>query len=170
MTRLLREIRILVIFFIVVLIISGITAFPVYTELQWMINSGIFPDNSTIQLWLKHVWAGVKYTHEQFPFIFYGYDWLAFAHLMIAVLFFGVYKHPVRNRWIINWGMITCIAVLPIAFIAGSSRGIAFFHILLDCSFGVFGLIILRIIQLRVNKLKKYRSKTKVTGTIQNQL
>ncbi|MBV9964035.1 MAG: hypothetical protein JO072_17460 [Parafilimonas sp.] len=170
MTKLLREIRILTIFFMVVLIVSGITAFPVYSELQWIINSKIFPDNSTIEQWLKHVWIGVKYMHEQYPFIFYGFDWLAFAHLIIAVLFVGVYQHPVRNRWIIEWGMISCAAVLPLAFIAGSVRGIAFFHILIDCSFGVFGIITLRLIQLRVNKLKKYKSKIKIVSPTQGQL
>ena len=170
MKKLLREIRLLTIFFIIVLILSGITAFPIYSELQWIINSKIFPDNSTVEQWLKHVWAGVKNVHEQYPFIFYGFDWLGFAHLIIAILFLGVYKHPVRNRWVIQWGMISCAAVLPLAFIAGSARGIAFFHILIDCSFGVFGFITLLIMQTRVDKLKKYKSKTKIVGPTQGQL
>ena len=79
-----------------------------------------------------------------------------------AMLFIGVYQHPVRNRWIIQWAIITCIGVLPLAFIAGSIRGIPFFHILIDCSFGIVGLIPLFIIQDRISKLKKYRTKERM--------
>ncbi|HEY2726325.1 MAG TPA: hypothetical protein VGI61_04070 [Parafilimonas sp.] len=153
MTKLLQQIRVLTIVFIIALFISGVTAFPVYTELQWIINSNIFPENSLIAQWFHKVWIGVKKTHEDFPFIFYGFDWLAFAHLVIAILFIGVYQHPVCNRWIIQWAMITCICILPLAFIAGSLRGIPFFHILIDCSFGVIGLIPLLIIQFKIKKL-----------------
>ncbi len=147
----------LTIFFIVVLVISGLTAFPVYSELDWVINSSMLPDNSAVERWLEHVWVGVKETHERYPFIFYGFDWLAFAHLVIAVLFIGVYKHPLRNKWIVEWAMISCIGVIPLAFIAGTVRGIPLFHILIDCSFGVFGLIVLRIMQTKINQLKKVR-------------
>lgn len=157
MTKLLKQIRILTIFFIVVLVINGITAFPVYSELQLIINAKIFPDHSLFEKWLENVWIGVKDTHEQYPFIFYGFDWLAFAHLTIAILFIGIYKHPVRNRWIIQWAMITCICVLPLAFIAGTVRAIPLQHILIDCSFGVLGLIPLRIMQIKINKLQKLK-------------
>ena len=163
MSKLLRQIRLLVIFFIIVLVISGVTAFPVYIELDWIIKVKMFAEGSALEQWLHHVLAGVKYVHEEYPFIFYGFDWLAFAHLMMAVLFIGVYQHPVRNRWIIQWAMISCICVIPLALIAGTIRGIPFFHILIDCSFGVVGLIPLRIIQMKINKLKKYRSRSKTS-------
>jgi hypothetical protein len=35
---LLKKIRLLVLFFILALILSGITAFPVETELKWLLN------------------------------------------------------------------------------------------------------------------------------------
>jgi hypothetical protein len=157
MTKLLRQIRVLVIIFISALIISGITAFPVYEELKWITNSGFFTQESAMQKWLMKVWYGVKNTHEEFPFLFYGYDWLAFAHLAIAGLFAGVYQHPVRNRWIVFWGMITCVCIFPVAFIAGIIRGIPFFHILIDCSFGLIGLIPLRLMQVKIKKLEKLK-------------
>jgi hypothetical protein len=153
MTKLLTQIRILTILFIIVLVISGVTAFPVYEELKWIINSNIFNQNSALAKWLYKVWTGVKKAHEEFPFLFYGFDWLAFAHIVIAILFVGVYQHPVRNRWIIQWAIITCICILPLAFIAGFIRGIPFFHILIDCSFGVIGLIPLFIIQTKIKML-----------------
>jgi len=136
-----------------------VTAFPIDSELKWIVNSELFPVDSFLQQWLIKVWKGVKQTHEEYPFIFYGFDWLAFAHLLIAVLFIGVYQHPVRNRWIIQWAMTSCISVVPFAFIAGTIRGIPLFHILIDCSFGVIGLIPLYIIQTKISRLKKYRAK-----------
>ncbi|MBS1747584.1 MAG: hypothetical protein JST21_15585 [Bacteroidetes bacterium] len=157
MTKLLKQIRVLVIIFIVALFISGITAFPVYEELNWIINSSFFTQQSVVQKWLLKAWYGVKTAHEDFPFLFYGYDWLAYAHIAMAGLFFGVYQHPVRNRWIVQWAMLTCIGVLPIAFIAGFIRGIPFFHILIDCSFGLLGLIPLRLMQLKIKKLEKLK-------------
>ena len=164
MSKLFTQIRVLTVFFIIVLVISGITAFPVYSELKWIIDSQIFSEDSVLQQWLIKVWTGVENTQKEYPFIFYGFDWLAFAHLIIAVLFIGVYQHPVRNRWIIQWAMISCICVLPLAFIAGIIRGIPFFHILIDCSFGLIGLIPLYIIQTKINRLKKYRAKQKISN------
>jgi hypothetical protein len=164
MSRLIKQIRFLTIFFIVALVLSGITTFPVYTELELIIESHIFTDASAMQHWFLKVMEGVKATQEEYPFIFYGFDWLAFAHLIIAVLFIGVYKHPVRNRWIIQWAMISCICVLPLAFIAGTVRGVPIYHILIDCSFGVFGLIPLRIIQIKIKELKGFRKKSDATA------
>ena len=154
MTKLFTQIRILTIFFMIVLVIRGLTVFPIYLELKWIIDSELFA---------RVVWI-CRLGVEEYPFIFYGFDWLAFAHLVIAVLFIGVYQHPVRNRWIIQWAMISCLTALPLAFIAGTIRGIPLFHILIDCSFAVIGLIPLYIIQTKINRLKKYRAKQKISN------
>jgi hypothetical protein len=75
------------------------------------------------------------------PFLAYGTDWLAFAHLVIAVAFIGPFIDPVRNKWIITFGLISCAGVIPLALIAGPIRGIPFPWRLIDCSFGIFGCI-----------------------------
>ena len=165
MTKLFNQIRLLTILFMTVLVISGITAFPVYSELKVVIDSKFFPDDSIWQQWLNRVWIGVKNTNEEYPFIFYGFDWLAYAHLIIAGLFIGVYVHPVRNRWIVQWAMISCIGVLPLALIAGTARGIPIYHILIDCSFGMLGLIPLRIMQVKINRLKQFKTNQKTSST-----
>ena len=151
---LLQQIRSWTIFFMAALILSGITAFPVYSELKWIESSGLFTTETPVGAWLSRVWAAVKNTHDKYPFLFYGFDWLAFAHLAIAVLFIGVYKHPVRNQWIIQWAVITCLCIIPLAFIAGTIRGIPFFHILVDCSFGILGLIPLLVVRHKISLLK----------------
>ena len=164
MLKIFTQIRILIVLFIIVLLLSGITVFPLQSELNFIINAHIFKEGSAIYLWLQKVLTGLKATHKEYPFLFYGFDWLAFAHIVIAFLFIGVYQHPVRNRWIIQWAIITCILILPMAFIAGTARGIPFFHILIDCSFGIIGLVPLFIIRSKISKLKKYRKKERITN------
>lgn len=137
----LKKIRALVVFFIIMLSLSGITAFPVYSELLWFKQHGFMQGNGFISTWLGSVYNAVADMQQRYPFLFYGYDWLAFAHLMIASLFYGVFKNPVRNKFIVGWGMFCCIAIIPLAFICGPIRGIPIKHILIDCSFGVFGII-----------------------------
>ena len=162
MSKLFTQIRVLTVFFMLALIVRGITTFPAYAELKWILDSNMFAEGSTIQQWLLRVFTGIKETKEKYPFVFYGFDWLAFMHLIIAILFIGVYQHPVRNRWIVQWAMLSCVGVLPLAFIAGTAREIPFFHILINCAFGMFGLIMLYVIRLKINQLKKYRIRQKV--------
>ena len=134
------KIKSLLITFIVCLVLSGITAFPIQTQLQIAIdNLSVFP--SFIQPWLTRVYLAVKSTNELYPFISYGTDWLAFAHLVIAVAFIGPLIDPIKNIWILQFGMIACVMVFPLAFIAGPIRGIPFYWQLMDCSFGVIGFI-----------------------------
>ncbi|WP_310558907.1 hypothetical protein [Flavobacterium sp.] len=138
--RIIRRIKIIIIVFIVFLTLSGITAFPIETELQILNENGsIFPD--FIAKWLADVYLAVKDTNTKFPFLSYGTDWLAFAHLVIAVAFIGPLKNPVKNIWVIEFGIIACLMVIPLALIAGVIRGIPFYWRLIDCSFGILGLI-----------------------------
>ena len=43
--------------------------------------------------------------------------------------------------WVLQAGMIACALVLPLALICGAVRQIPFGWRLIDCSFGVFGII-----------------------------
>jgi hypothetical protein len=142
--KLITKIRLMIVFFMLALVLSGATAFPVETELHWLLSHpSLMP--SFAQSWLQHVYDALKETNSKYPMLAYGYDWLAFAHIVIAMLFIGPLKDPVRNVWVIDWAMLACIAVFPLAFIAGPVRNIPFFHILIDCSFGVIGLVPLLI-------------------------
>ena len=152
--KLITKIRLLIVFFIVALILSGITAFPVETELRWLLNHpSLIP--SFAQQWLQEVYAALVETNAKYPMLAYGFDWLAFAHIVIAMAFIGPLKDPVKNKWIIDWAILACIAVIPLAFIAGPIRQIPFFHILIDCSFGVLGLIPLTICRKWIRQLEK---------------
>jgi hypothetical protein len=142
----LRRIRFYLTLFIVGLVLSGVTAFPLQTELAWLVSflqtgslqpiaeSGLLP-------WIERVYDGLSTTNAHYPFLAYGTDWLAFAHLVIAIAFIGPYIDPVRNKWIITFGLIACGGVIPLALIAGHVRGVPLGWRLIDCSFGVFGAV-----------------------------
>jgi hypothetical protein len=150
--RQLRLIRYILGFFVVALVLSGITAFPLVWELRLLTSwfgettaiGNAFPG---LAYWLSHVREGLETADRDFPFLAYGTDWLAFAHLVIAVAFIGPIRDPVRNVWVVEFGMIACLMVIPLALICGPIRGIPVFWQLIDCSFGVFGLIPLAIVR-----------------------
>jgi hypothetical protein len=150
-----RKIRILILIFFIGLIVSGITAFPLEWELEilnsWASNLN---ENNGIRHWIEKVNEGVRETNLKYPFMAYGTDWLAFAHIVIGISFWGPLRDPVRNIWIIEFGMIACILIIPLALIAGPMRGIPFYWRLIDCSFGIFGIIPLLFTHRLISKLK----------------
>ncbi|MBK8498190.1 MAG: hypothetical protein IPL52_05105 [Flavobacteriales bacterium] len=87
--------------------------------------------------------------------LFYGTDWLAFAHIVIALAFIGPYRDPVRNKWVIEWGLWCCLLVLPLAFFWAPYRGIPFSWCCVDASFGVLGAIPLWLVRRRIQKMER---------------
>jgi len=148
-----RVVRRWMIFFMISLFVSGLTAMPAETELEFL--SRCFSPDTALGAWIDWVYVGVKATNEQYPFISYGYDWLAFAHYVLAILFIGPYKNPVRNKWVIEFGIIACIAVIPFALIAGQFRGIPLNWRLIDCSFGIAGLATLLVVYQKIIAIEK---------------
>ncbi|SNS29589.1 hypothetical protein SAMN05421770_101382 [Granulicella rosea] len=138
-TRLLRRIRRWIAVFIVGLVLSGVTAFPLVWETGLLVQWCPTWAPAAMQSWLAHVHEALVVTGERYPFLAYGTDWLAFAHLVIALVFVGPWRDPVRNKWVIQFGLLACLGVLPLALIAGPLRGIPLFWRLGDCCFGVLG-------------------------------
>jgi hypothetical protein len=127
------------------LFLSGVTAFPLETELRFLVRvCGHFDFvPAGLSMWLQTVYGALVDENTRYPFLAYGTDWLAFAHLVIAVAFVGPWFDPVRNRWVLLFGLIACAGILPLALIAGPVRDIPFYWRLIDCSFGVFGAAVL---------------------------
>ena len=98
---------------------------------------------------------GVIKTNEAYPFLAYGTDWLAFAHIILTILFIGPLKDPVKNIWVIEFGMIACVLIFPLAFICGSIRQIPLYWQFIDCSFGAFGLLTLFIIHKKIKQITR---------------
>jgi len=152
MKKQLTIIRRWIILLIIALILSGATAIPVETELSFI--SRLFPDGSVVGGWLDKVYLGLADTNKEYPFLAYGYDWLAFAHIVLAILFIGPLQNPVRNKWVIEFGMIACLLIIPFALIAGHFREIPFWWRLIDCSFGIIGLVPLGICLRKINAIE----------------
>ena len=137
-----RRIKLLTWLFIVGLFVSGATAIPLLGELNLLVNFlGANHGSSELASWLLRVRDALAQTQAQHAFLFYGTDWLAFGHFVIAIVFIGALRDPVRNRWLFNFGLIACVLVIPYALVFGGLRGIPFWWRLIDCSFGVFGFI-----------------------------
>jgi hypothetical protein len=137
-----RRIKLLTWLFIVGLVLSGVTAIPLQGELNLLVNlSGSTDGSSEVTHWLLRVRDALAQTQAQHPFLFYGTDWLAFGHFVIALVFVGALRDPVRNRWLFDFGLITCVLVIPYALVFGELRGIPIWWRLIDCSFGVLGFI-----------------------------
>ena len=139
-------------FFIIALFLSGVTAIPIATELSFILKK--IPEESSLAHFLASIQNGVSKTQARYPFLFYGYDWLAFAHFVLAILFIGPLREPIRNKWVIAFGLIACLLIIPFAMIAGYYRGIPFWWRLIDCSFGIIGMIPLFICYKKINDLE----------------
>ena len=160
----LRRVRFWLGAFIIGLVLSGITAFPLESELSWLVSilhadwlrpisefTGLLP-------WIERVNSALRSTNAHYPFLAYGTDWLAFAHLVIAIAFVGPYIDPVRNKWVIIFGLIACAGVVPLALIAGAIRGIPFPWRLIDCSFGILGSVPLLLSVQSIGALERERT------------
>jgi hypothetical protein len=155
-----RRVRYILGFFIFGLVLSGLTAIPIRWEigvLQRLIGEGTFMEKvyPPMAHWISFVHRGLMDIPKDSSFIYYGMDWLAFGHIVIAIAFLGALRDPVRNVWVIEFGMIACVLVIPVALIAGHIRGIPFFWQLIDCSFGIVGIIPLWLCRRYIKQMEK---------------
>ena len=158
----LRIIRWCLAIFVLGLFVSGVTAFPLQTELsailRWMQRPMVYHMATATHVlpWFTRVTVALADTNARYPFLSYGTDWLAFAHILFAVLFVGPMVDPVRNKWVTVSGIVACAAIPFLAFIAGPMRGIPLPWRFIDTSFGVFGCIPLFFVLQRTNRMEKH--------------
>ena len=143
------------------LVFSGITAFPLQPEMRFVLSvlraAPVRPIANAVHLlpWIERVSQALAATNSAYPFLAYGTDWLAFAHLVIAVAFTGPFFDPVRNKWLITFGLIACAGVIPLALIAGHVRAIPLCWRFIDCSFGVLGAVPLLLCRRSIRALER---------------
>jgi hypothetical protein len=145
-TRLLFRIRFWLGVEVAGLVLAGVTAFPLVHESHLLVQHVHIA-------FLDRVAHGLDETSRSYPFLAYGTDWLAFAHLTIAVAFWGPMREPVRNIWVVQFGMIACAGIIPLALIAGPVRHIPFWWTCIDMSFRVFGIVPLLLAYRHIRKL-----------------
>lgn len=155
---LVRRIRICLAVVIAGLVVSGITAFPLREEVA--LGRGLLRSIGLDTLapvfvgWVDRVGEGLDATAAAYPFIAYGTDWLAFAHLLIALAFIGPWRDPVRNVFIIQWGLVACAGIVPLALIAGALRGLPLGWQVIDVSFGVVAALPLAVALVATRRLE----------------
>jgi hypothetical protein len=154
-------IKIFLVFFVFALVVSGLTAVPLRFELN-ILNSiagkGTNVEDAIplLSTWISLVHHALEDLFQKYAFLAYGYDWLAFGHFVIAIAFLGAVKDPIRNRWVIEFGMIACVLILPYAFIFGQVRGIPILWRVIDMLFGILGIIPLYIARKMTLELEAY--------------
>ena len=158
MERTQKQIRNRLYFFMAALFVSGLTAMPVQREINFLYKWT--EDIHFIQPWMQQLHEGINTTAANYPFLFYGYDWLAFAHFMLAIVFIGPIKDPGKNIWVIQFGIIACVLIIPFTQVAGSLRGIPFWWRMVDCSFGVIGIFPLMICYRKIKQLETSLTKS----------
>ena len=127
------------------LVVSGVTAIPLPAELDLLARlfraEHLSPAEagSPFVKWILIVREGLHATDSRYPFMAYGTDWLAFAHIVIAIAFVGALQHPTRNLWLFKFGMIACGLIIPWALLMGELRRIPIYWRLIDCAFGIVG-------------------------------
>jgi len=156
--RALTHTRIWLILFSTTLIASGLTAIFAREGLRFL--SPLFSQVSFLQSfwpsmsdWLTLVFHAIEEVYDKYPFLAYGYDWLAFGHFIISIPFLMAIRDPIRHSWVITYGIFACLAVLPFAILFGAIRGIPLFWRGVDTLFGLGGLIVLLILR---NQLKAF--------------
>lgn len=127
--------------FILGLIISGLTTFPLRTELAVLTRISDASSLSGFSNWIGFVDSGLRETYSRFPFFGYATDWLGFGHLVIAAFFILPFIWPRQYRGVLFVGLAACAGVLVTAFVSGPFRGIPIYWRLIDCSFGIVGAI-----------------------------
>ena len=171
-TRSLRTLLLRIRFWLTVvilgLIISGATAIPLVRELDFLhrfVHRFDFPP--AVREWIQTVYAGILDTDSRYPFMLYGTDWLAFGHFAIAIAFIGALRDPVRNLWVIDFGIIACLLIIPYAFIFGEIRGIPIWWRLIDCSFGIVGLIPLYLARRATKQIERLQNPAHPVNPVQ---
>ena len=119
------------------LFLSGVTVWPAATEMKMLIQIiwGDSVPTGVLHQFAVQVITGLAEMEAKYPFLLYAHDWLAFAHIMLAILFAGAILNPVRNIWIIQCGLIMCACVPILAGICIPLRGLPWFWVLIDSAF-----------------------------------
>ena len=133
------------------LLISGLTCYflewevKALTDVVWGGSADRIPFMDEEYKLLLRVDEGLKVIKREYPEFMLGTDWLGFAHVILAILFLGAIRDPVRNILIIQFGIISAILVIPAAWLFGYLRGLPTIHYFIDASFGIGALIPLYI-------------------------
>ena len=139
--------RLMMAAFIAGLLVSGVTAFPLLGEMRLLVSWLGLTDATSpaghggLEFWILTIRFGLEDVYGRYPWVAYGTDWLAFGHIVIALFFVGPLLRPAGTRQVLYAGIAACVLVVPLALICGGVRGIPLEWRLIDCSFGLLGIV-----------------------------
>lgn len=119
------------------LFMSGVTVWPAVPELKMAVRT-IWGDGEpagVLHSFVLQTIEGLESVEASYSFMLYAHDWLAFAHIVLAILFAGAIRDPVRNVWIVQCGLIMCALVPVLAGICIPIRGLPLFWFWIDAAF-----------------------------------
>lgn len=119
------------------LFVAGVTVWPAVPELKMAVHL-VWEDaapSGTLHKFVLRAIAGLEAAQRDYPFMLYAHDWLAFAHIVLAILFAGAIRDPIRNVWIVQCGLIMCALVPVLAAICIPLRGIPYIWFFFDFAF-----------------------------------
>jgi hypothetical protein len=92
------------------LFVSGVTIWPVIWELKTAVKVvwGDTTPTLAIHKFVLTAIDGIQEIQREQPFMIYAADWLAFALIVLSILFVGAMKDPVRNIWVVKFGLLCC--------------------------------------------------------------
>ncbi len=149
-----RKIRMAIWITMLGLIVNGVSAFVLRFDLriaQYFQN--LLPE--AIISWLNQVDHALTDTESRYSFMLYGYDWLGFAHLLIAIAFIGPLRDPLKNVWVVQFGMIASVLSIIMAMVFERFRHIPIAWSGIDMAIGVVAFLVLFYCNKWINKLKE---------------
>lgn len=148
------------------LFMSGVTIWPGIWELRLLVDLvwGAGEPSGALHRFLVETIAALQMLVQDYPFLLYGYDWLAFAHIVLAILFAGAIRDPVRNVWVIQFGLICCVLVPVLAGVFVPIRGLPPIWFLVDFAFAPGAAIPLLIAWHDVAAIERQRSEQQIAG------
>lgn len=119
------------------LLVSGMTVWPAISELRIVVRLvwGNAEPTGVLHGFLLRAIEGLESAEANYPFLLYAHDWLAFAHIVLAILFAGAIRDPVRNKWIVQCGLIMCALVPVLAGVCIPIRGLPLAWFWIDFAF-----------------------------------
>lgn len=119
------------------LFVSGVTIWPAIPELALALRvlEWLGLQATGLHAFLSGVAGTLEMVNRDYPYVMYGYDWLAFAHICLAVLFAGAMRDPAKNLWVVQCGLLMCAGVPVLAAICIPLRGIPAYWFLVDAAF-----------------------------------
>jgi hypothetical protein len=119
------------------LLVSAVTIWPAIPELKMAVRIawGDAEPTGVLHSFVVRTIEGLEAMEADYPFILYAHDWLAFAHIVLAILFAGAIKDPIRNVWIVQCGLIMCALIPVLAGICVPIRGIPWVWFWIDFAF-----------------------------------